>query len=295
MPQPTLKSQHTIRAAVIDLNNNVANEGMRCIKEMLELYREEKGIPITYQVFDARHKNEIPDLSFDLYISSGGPGSPYDDEGSDWEIRYFELIQKIREINLGSSEKKYFFFICHSFQLMCRCFGIGEISKRESMAFGVTQVHRTLAGQKDPLFNGLEQVFYVADFRSYQVLHPNEEHLAQLGAKVLTVERLMHNENRPRAITSVRLTREMVGTQFHPEADATGMKVHFQKPEKKQMIIEKYGEEKYSQLISRFDNPEMIDRTHNAILPNFMNEVCHHFLGINLSDASDASSQKLAM
>jgi homoserine O-succinyltransferase len=40
---------------------------------------------IVYHIFDVRSKNEVPDLSYDAYISSGGPGSPIDSAGSIWE------------------------------------------------------------------------------------------------------------------------------------------------------------------------------------------------------------------
>ena len=49
----------------------------------------------SYQTFETRYKAEIPDLSFDIFISSGGPGSPFDGEGKVWEKKYFNLLEKI--------------------------------------------------------------------------------------------------------------------------------------------------------------------------------------------------------
>jgi hypothetical protein len=41
-----------------------------------------------------RQKNEVPDLTYDIYISSGGPGSPLDSIGSDWEAAYFSWLSE---------------------------------------------------------------------------------------------------------------------------------------------------------------------------------------------------------
>ena len=53
-----------IKVAILDLYNNHPNQGMRCIKQIVE----EQVFPIEWKVFDVRAKNEIPDLSYDVYI-----------------------------------------------------------------------------------------------------------------------------------------------------------------------------------------------------------------------------------
>ena len=76
--------ENKLRVAILDLNNNVVNRGIPYIKAMVESFSDE----MTYEVFDVRHKLEIPDTSFDIYISSGGPGSPFDFTGG-WDKAYF--------------------------------------------------------------------------------------------------------------------------------------------------------------------------------------------------------------
>ena len=49
---------------------------MRGFREILERYKEKNNLDLTYQVFDVRRKVEVPDMDFDIYISSGGPGEP---------------------------------------------------------------------------------------------------------------------------------------------------------------------------------------------------------------------------
>jgi len=81
--------RNKIRVAVIDMNNGVTNQGMRGIQEILLRYRTENDIDLGYDIFDLRQRGEIPDEHYDIYISSGGPGSPFDGVGEKWESDFF--------------------------------------------------------------------------------------------------------------------------------------------------------------------------------------------------------------
>src|ERR1043165_7341890 len=107
-------SNQPIRIAVLDLYNGAANEGMRCIREILNQYSDNNNLDIVWDEFDVRANNEIPDFSYDIFISSGGPGSPLDSKGSEWENSYFEWLQKVEQWNNDNTslQKKYVFFIC---------------------------------------------------------------------------------------------------------------------------------------------------------------------------------------
>ena len=75
-----------IQVAILDLYEGVANQGMRCIREILNQYADSNNLDIHWDEFDVRLKNEVPGMEYDIYISSGGPGSPLESEGSEWEI-----------------------------------------------------------------------------------------------------------------------------------------------------------------------------------------------------------------
>ena len=66
-----------MKVAIIDMNNGSPNQGMRGIIEILGKYQEEHGVAFSLEIFDLRQKNELPGLDHNLYISTGGPGSPY--------------------------------------------------------------------------------------------------------------------------------------------------------------------------------------------------------------------------
>ena len=78
-----------IRIAILDLYEGQANQGMRCIRDILMQWGEVNHITITTDEFDVRLALEIPDTSYDIYISSGGPGSPLDTVNSEWGKQIF--------------------------------------------------------------------------------------------------------------------------------------------------------------------------------------------------------------
>ncbi|RZM09180.1 MAG: GMP synthase, partial [Pedobacter sp.] len=75
-------NSNQLKVAIIDMNNGAPNQGMRGIKEILKTYQEHHDLDLSYDVFDLRQNDEVPGLEYQIYISSGGPGSPYDGNGS---------------------------------------------------------------------------------------------------------------------------------------------------------------------------------------------------------------------
>ena len=63
-----MRMKHPVRLAILDMNNNHDNMGIASIKRIADRFAI-----IEYEVFDVRHKKEVPGLDFDIYISSGGP------------------------------------------------------------------------------------------------------------------------------------------------------------------------------------------------------------------------------
>ena len=256
-----------MRAAILDLNNNVPNRSITYLRKMMQ------DFGVDYQLFDVRGKNEVPDAGFDCYISSGGPGSPYDREGG-WGDAYFRWIETIRDYNAdpANARKKYVFFICHSFQLACMHFQIGEVTNRGVKSFGTFPAYKTDAGESEPFLSELPNPFWIADFRDWQVTGADENALRDQGFKIIAIERPRKNPAYPRALMAIRFSKEMFGTQFHPEADADGMLHHFQEREKRLQLIEEQGMEKYLSMISDLEDPFKIELTFKSVLPAFMHQ-----------------------
>jgi homoserine O-succinyltransferase len=268
----TMNEPKTIRVALLDLYEGQVNEGMRCIRDILRQYSQSHHIKLICNEFDVRLKYQLPDLSYDIYISSGGPGSPLV-IGHEWERLYFEWIWTIEQYNNNpaNEQKKQVFFICHSFQLACQYFKVAHVTKRKSTAFGVFPVHMFPAGKEEPIFAGLNDPFYTVDSRNYQVIQPDQEQLNRLGASLLAIEKERPHVPLERAIMGIRFNEFMVGTQFHPEADAPGMSRYLQREDKKQMVIANHGFDKWQSMIEQLNDPDKILYTYSHILPNFLN------------------------
>ena len=262
----------SIRIAILDMYEGYANQGMRCIREILNQFGEVNQLDLTWDEFEVRLEKQVPDLSYDIYISTGGPGSPLDTEGNEWEKIYFSWLDKIERWNNNPAhvQKKQVFFICHSFQLLCRHYNIAKVSKRKSTAFGIFPTHLLSDGKNEIVFEGLRDPFYTVDSRDYQVTEPNHNKLHQMGASILAIEKDRPHVPLERAVMAIRFNENMIGTQFHPEADAIGMSLHLQTDEKKKTVIENYGEEKWKSMIVHLNDPEKIMWTYSHILPNFL-------------------------
>ncbi len=262
-----------VKVAILDLYDGIANEGMRGFREILERYQAQNDLNLSYEVFDVRRKAEVPGTDFDIYISSGGPGSPIDSEGTEWEKKYFRLIDKLEDHNLSNNpQKKYSFFVCHSFQLMCRKYGLGDINMRKSASFGVLPVHQTPPGLNEPVFDGLADPFYSVDSRLWQVINPDEKRFTDLGMQLLAIEKERPYVDLPRAMMAIRFNDYFFATQFHPEADAKGVKSLLLKEEKKNEVVSEHGFDKYNEMLERLEDPDKITHTQNTIIPNFLDQ-----------------------
>lgn len=267
-----------IRVAILDMNDGFPNQGMRCIREIINQYSEANFLNIDWDEFDVRRKLELPDTSYDFYISSGGPGSPLDSAGSAWEEQYFNWLQQVENWNNDpeNQQKKFVFFICHSYQLVCRYYNFALVNKRKSTSFGVFPVHLLAEAKDEPIFEGLNDPFYAVDSRDYQVVSPNITEIQARGASILCIEKERPHVPLERAIMAMRFNDYMIGTQFHPEADAIGMSMYLQRDDKKKNVVELHGQEKWASMIEQLNDPDKILWTYSHILPNFLNHAIEH-------------------
>lgn len=256
------------RLAILDLYDGSPNQGMRCIREIATAC----GPELSYEIFDVRGRGQVPDLDFDVYISSGGPGDPRK-SGADWEPAYYQWLDEICNWNQTYSDKKPVLFICHSFQMAVEHFGLAEVCPRRKMSFGTYPVHLTDEGQDDRLFADLPTPFWAADFRRFQVIQPDDERIADFGAKILAMEKIRPHVDLERAVMAIRFSPDLIGVQFHPEADPEGMLAHFLTPEIKAEVIDEHGEEKWEQMMYDLADVEKLHLTHDTIVPDFLRGV----------------------
>jgi homoserine O-succinyltransferase/O-acetyltransferase len=259
-------NEKTIKVAILDMYNGEPNQGMRCLIDIIKRFTP----VVSFEIFDVRKKIELPNIKkFDIYISSGGPGNPLIGDG-DWDTKYYEFIDALNTWNSNNETKKHVLFICHSFQMACKHFGLAEITKRNDTSFGVMTIHKTKEGSKDPIFEGLSDPFYAIDSRDYQVVQPKLSVFAKKGAKIISLEKIRDHVQYERAIMAVRFTDYFVGTQFHPEADPISFVTHLRNKTAKDKIREMKGKRKFRNMLEDLMDDDKIYRTNETLIPNFL-------------------------
>ncbi len=266
-----------LKAAILDLYNGHPNQGMRCIKQVLD----QQPFPVAWETYYVRDRNEIPEDDYEAYIFSGGPGDPLEDD-KPWCSGLRRLIDDILDHNArGAGPPRFAFFICHSFQILCHHLGLADVCLRHSPAFGIFPVHKTDDLPGDPVFSLLPDPFFAVDSRDWQVIGPRQDRLDAMGAHVLALEKIRPHVDYERAVMAIRFTGEVLGTQFHPEADVPGMQYYFRQEAKKRHIIETHRREKYDDMMQILHDGEKILRTHNSILPGFLQQAHAALHGTN--------------
>jgi hypothetical protein len=100
-----------------------------------------------------------------------------------------------------------------------------------------------------------------------------------MGAKILCIEKDRPHVPYERAIMAIRYNEYMIGTQFHPEADASGMTMYLNREDKKKTVIESHGEEKWRNMLQHLNDPDKILWTYSHVLPNFLNQAVEQLYG----------------
>jgi GMP synthase-like glutamine amidotransferase len=239
---------------------------MRCIIDIINRFNR----IVSFKIFDVRRKSELPIIKeYDIYISTGGPGNPLVGDGN-WDKKYYAFIDELIAWNKDNEVKKHVLFICHSFQMACKHFGLAEITKRNDTSFGVMTIHKTKEGIKDPLFEGLADPFYGVDSRDYQVVQPKLSVFAKKGAKIISLEKIRDHVQYERAIMAVRFTDYFVGTQFHPEADPISFIANLRNAATREKIKKMKGKRKFRNMLEDLLDDEKIYKTNETLIPNFL-------------------------
>ncbi len=250
-----------LQIAIIDMYDGSPNIGMRCIHTIINKWSKDKQLTIELTTFRLRNHGEIPNDTFDIYISTGGPGSPTATVNEDWDIAYTRWLEKMIAV------QKPVFLICHSFQIACRHFELGTVGLRKSMQIGILPVHPLT---EDSLFNELQDPFFALESRHYQITAPNDENIQKMGAKIIALEKIRPQVPLERAIMAVQFSEKMYGVQFHPEADPTELTAFFNEDSTKKIVIDSFGIQKWEQIMEHLLDPNTIDTTFSNFIPNFL-------------------------
>ena len=252
-----------IKIAIIDMYDGSPNVGMQCIDNILNNWTKSQNRLIEKTIFHLRDQCQVPDLNFDIYISTGGPGSPTDSINEDWDKQYVAWLEQ------AFLQKKWVFLICHSFQIACRHFNIGNVCLRKSKQIGILPVHVT--HENHFIFEGLQDTFHALESRLYQIIEPNDHVIEKMNAKIIALEKSRPSIPLERAIMALAFSKNMTGVQFHPEAETNELIHYFHREDIKQPIVENFGLKKWDTIIDALEHPSLIEDTYAKMIPNFLN------------------------
>ena len=70
---------------------------------------------------------------------------------------------------------------------------------------------------------------------------------------------------------AMKISDEIYGTQYHPEADPTSMMYHLKQDENKKLVVDRFDKERYNQMLDYLEQDDKIKLTRKTILPTFLN------------------------
>lgn len=252
------------RIAILDMYNGHPNQGMRCIEALCK----QEGLEL--DVFDVRGKDEFPKVDeYRLFLCTGGPGDPHECETKSWGPGWTAFLVQLLAAN-QAGPSRHAFLICHSYQMACIAWGLAEVTQRRKAAFGLYPMNKTEVGATDPLLAGVDEPFWVVDSREWQVVQPHVKAMDRFGAKVIAIEKARPHVKLDRAAMAIRFTDQIVGTQFHPEADESGIQAYIDDPASVEKLAGKHGLDRIEKIKENLGDPEKVNKTHAQLLPNFI-------------------------
>src|SRR5262245_16014841 len=94
-----------LRVCIVDMNNAHLNQAMRCLRGLVASFfdrvaAENPNLACERVEVSPRDTNQSVPRDCDLYVSSGGPGSPFDGDGAPWVDDYARFLDGIVESSI---------------------------------------------------------------------------------------------------------------------------------------------------------------------------------------------------
>lgn len=258
------------------MNAGVKNEAMRCLRSTIATFEQQLRAAWHDAVLEVvtvspRDKAEKVPRGCDLYLSSGGPGSPFDGEGTEWMRDYARFLDEIVDAHEKSpATAPGAMPICYSFELVVMHFKLAKLQKRHHRKFGVMPQYTTGLGARHPLLSMFGDRVFAFEHRNWDAIDDDVLSFARLAGGVLARESRPGRGDKGHSITAFYLGTGIESTLFHPEADRPGIKAWIDRPEEAQAFKEAYGETTHERMLHTIQHPERIDRAHVEIIPGFL-------------------------
>lgn len=269
------KALRPLRVCLIDMNNAHVNQAMRCLRGIVGQFFQKAqhhnpSLSVELCEVSPRDTNEPIPRNADLYIGSGGPGSPYEHEGTVWSKDVSAFLDGLVESHAGPDENaQSIFAVCYSFELVVMHFGVCEVVPRAERKFGVMPIYTTVEGRHHPLLRSFGDRLFAFEHRNWEAVDLDSRKLSSLGGSVLARES-RDGFSKGRALLGLDVAPGVEAVQFHPEADRAGVMNWVARPEQAAAFREQYGELTYQAMLRTLDDPRRLARTYALVIPSWM-------------------------
>jgi GMP synthase-like glutamine amidotransferase len=266
----------SLRIGLVDMNNGVANQAMRCFRRLLDRFEQrvrEKNpsLEIVRHEVQPRNLGELPHGHYDLILSTGGPGSPFDGLDEPWGVGYRKFLDELHTQNQRDRARApKLFAVCHSYEIAVIHFGVAAMTKRDTLKFGLMPAYMTHVGQSVDFLRPFADRLFTFEHRWWQAVEPNANRLRELGGRILANESREAGPNKGDAVLSCSFSSGLDGTQFHPEADKPGVLAWVQIPEHAEAFKAQYGDDLYDRMIKSLNDPTRLARTFALFIPGWL-------------------------
>jgi homoserine O-succinyltransferase len=265
-----------LRLCIVDMNNGHVNQAMRCFRGLASAFFER--VRLNNPTLDCelvevspRDTDDAVPRDCDLYLSSGGPGSPFDGDGTSWVDDYGRFSDSVVESAIRDDEgQQALFAICYSFELVVRHFKVAHIGQRSERKFGVMPIYTTPEGQRHPLLTAFGDRLFAFEHRNWEAIDLDEARLRSLGGTLLARES-RDGVSKGRALLALEVAPGIETVQFHPEADRPGVMNWVARPEQAEAFKAQYGEFTYQAMLRTLDDPRRLARTYALVIPGWLN------------------------
>ena len=152
-----------LRVSLVDMNNGVPNEAVRCFRRLLEGFSARvraanPRLSVVLEHVQPRNLGELPSRNADLVLSSGGPGSPHDGWEEPWCTAYRVFLDTLLDRAAQDKERApKAFVVCHSFEIAVQHFRFAEMTRRHDLKFAHFSGLPHRGGRKDGLSRALRR------------------------------------------------------------------------------------------------------------------------------------------
>jgi homoserine O-succinyltransferase len=263
-----------LTVCIVDMNDGHVNQAMRCLRGLVaRFFRHVHGYNADLEcrlIEVSPRDTQDPIPAADLYLSSGGPGSPYDGDGQPWAEAYGRFADSIVDSShKGGSDARSLFAICYSFEMVVRHFRLAEVAPRAERKFGVMPVYMTPEGQRHALLEAFGDRLFAFEHRNWEAIDLDAAALARLGGTLLAQES-RDGVSKGRAILGLDVAPGIEAVQFHPEADRPGVLNWVARPDQAAAFKAVYGELTYKAMLRTLDDPRRLARTYALLIPGWM-------------------------